>query len=393
MGGKPEMDLAKLFPRCVAVDPLGPGIDSQLAAVPDKPAVYLLATEDDQPVLLASGLAVRSILKRRLGQPLTDEPETTDAAAKTPRLAAPKSKRADLRPLVRKLYVHPTASPFETDLWYMWLARALYPARYREMIPRRHCWMVHGDSARRIARLLVTDRFDPPGGRRVGPMAERQAATRLVDLLTGLFSLCHYYQVLRQAPHGRPCEYREMGRCSGPCEGTVSLGQYAGQVADALAFAADRGHAWRAEQTRAMVDAARALDFEGAGRIKARLAQAAELDHPRYQWLMDAERMDFLIVQPGASKAELRTFRGFAGRLAVGPMLARKSPADGLAAWLRLELPAADEQARADEAALLTTYLFHGEHGRGLFVPFAGQPVEELARVVAETFPPPKRSA
>ncbi|MDD4889744.1 MAG: hypothetical protein PHU85_07410 [Phycisphaerae bacterium] len=385
-------EFESLFDACLPVDPLGGQIDSQLAAVADKPAVYLLATEDRQPILLASGLAVRTILRRRLGEPLSDEPEEAAADATAP--ARPKlSKRADLRPLVRRLYLRPTSSRFETDLWYLWLARLLFPDRYRRMVRSRHCWMIHGDPAERIPRLAVTDKFAPAGGRRVGPMAERQSATRLVDLVTGLFRLCHYYQVLRQAPHGRPCEYKEMGRCSGPCDGTVSLDEYRRQVAEAIDFAADAGRSWRARQADEMAQAARRLDFEAAGRAKDRLARATELDNPRYRWLGDADVMQFLIVQPGRGKAELKTFRAFGGRIVVGPTLARKSPAEKLADWLATPPPADDPQLRAEEAGLLADYLFHSEAARGLFVRYTGQSAADLAAVVSAVFPPTVRKA
>ncbi len=430
-----------LFQQCVEIDPAAPDqLEARLAAVPDKPAVFLLATADDEPVLLASGLAVRSILRRRLSEPLDEarpgqapanetdrsqgEPETVES--QRPGIAIPgrlpgdagpaRSRRADLRPIVRRLYLHPTCSPFETDLWYLWLARRLFPGRYRQMVRRRHCWMVHGDPADRTPRLVVTDRFTPAGGRRIGPIGERRSAARLVETLTALFRLCHHFQSPRQSPAGRACEYREMGRCTGPCDGTISLDEYRGQVAAALDFAADAGRTWRAEQTARMHAAAKALDFERAGRIKQQLARSADLDRPPYAWLGDAEGMDLLIVQPGSRKAELRTFRSFGGRLVVGPELTRKSPSDGLADWLRLPSPrsstgegdcaaatedrraasarsggppAADSAERAEEAGLLADYLFRGERDRGLFVRFCGQSAGELGELVQVAFPPP----
>lgn len=389
--------LVTLFDASIPLDPLGGAVEAELSAAPDKPAVYLLATADDQPILLASAMATRTVLRRRLGAPLVEvaqEETAPNASVQSPAPAIEKlSKRADLRPLVRRLYLRPTASRFETDLWYLWLARSLFPDRYSGMIRRRHAWMIHGQPDARIPRLAVTDGFVSADGRRIGPMAERQSASRLVDLATALFRLCHSYQVLRQAPHGRPCEYKEMGRCSGPCDGTVSLDAYRQQVDDAVAFIADRGLAWRARQAEAMKQAAGRLDFERAGRIRDALARAGELDHPRYQWLGDMDTAQFLIVQSGRAKAELRTFRSFGGRIVVGPALSRKSPADGLAGWLALVAPADDPRWRAEEAGLLSDYLFRGETDRGLFVRYTGQSAAELAAAVSTAFPLTVRKA
>lgn len=436
-------DVNTLFARRVDVEPLGGDIDRQLAEVPDKPAVFLLADGEDRPILLATGLAVRTILRRRLGEPIhnaecampnaeqrsghsvpnaefevSNSPPSPPPGAPLPgqgeRKPAP-SKRADLRPLVRRLYLHPTFSPFETDLWYLWLARQLFPDGYKRMVRTRHCWMLHDQSDGRVPRLAATDRFAPPG-RRIGPIADRQSAARLVDLLSYLFELCHNYQVLRQAPHGRACEYKEMGRCSGPCDGTISLETYRGQVAAAANFAADRGRAWRAEQAERMKQAAARLDFELAARLKDRLARAGELDSPRYRWLADMNLCNFLIVQPGQAKPQLRTFRTFAGRIVAGPTLKRSDPSAGLAEWLKLAPPPEDPQLQAEEAGLLADYLFGGDgivggdfaagvgkpgespadgpaagRRRGLFIRYVGQPPAELAAGVAAAFAPTAR--
>ena len=415
-------DLSQWFERCVEIDPAGgaPGAaEGALATVPEKPAVYLLATADDAPILLASGLAVRSILRRRLGEPLSDEPETRDKSTPPEELsvessltkiepakndsqssgtavlglggpshAPPRlSRRADLRPLVRKLYLHVTFSPFETDLWYLWLARRVFPDRCQRMIRPRHCWMIHGDPADSFPRLTVTDRFVPPTGRRFGPISRRQGATKLIELLTGLFGLCHYYQVLRQSPHGRPCEYREMGRCSGVCDGSVSMEAYRGQVAEALNFLADRGAAWRTSQAEAMKAAAGRLDFEQAGRIKDRLARAGELRHADFDRLAEISRTDWLIVQPGATIKELRTWRGLAGRIVPGPTLDRRDPAAGLARWAELTPPPNDPVLHGEEAGLLADYLFRGQRDRGLFVDAVGQLVAQLTEAVTQAWP------
>jgi hypothetical protein len=247
--------------------------------------------------------------------------------------------------------------------------------------------MIHGDPADAIPRLTVTDRFVPLTGRRFGPIARRQGATRLFELLTSLFGLCHYYQVLRQSPHGRPCEYREMGRCSGVCDGSVSMDGYRGQLADALDFVADRGQAWRASQAEAMRAAAGRLDFEQAGRIKDRIARAGELSHADFDRLAEVSRMDWLIVQPGATGKELRTWRSFAGRIVTGPTLDRRDPAAGPARWVELAPPPGDPVLHAEEAGLLADYLFRGQRDRGQFVDAAGKSVVELTEAVRQAWP------
>ncbi|MCG3181543.1 MAG: UvrABC system protein C [Phycisphaerae bacterium] len=402
--GRMAAYLSTLFDLCLPLDPGdAAAVEGQLRAVPDKPAVYLLATEDDRPVLLASGLAVRSILRRRLGEPITEDAGGGDRGAGVggekqgvhdARLR--RSRRADLRPIVRRLHLKATYSAFENDLWYLWIARALYPQSYHGLIRPRYCWMVHADPAEPFPRIAMTARFDPAAGRRVGPLPDKHAANRLCDLLVDLFDLCRYPHILAQAPGGTACAYKEMGRCPAPCDGSEPMAGYRRRVAEAMAFAADAAERarWQGGRAAAMAAASAALDFELAARIKAHLARGREFDSPKHRWLSDAEALDFLIVQPGHKKPELRTFRALAGRLREGPRLLRSAPARGLAAWSRLVAPPPDAAARADEAGLLADYLFKfkSEEDRGLFLRYQGQSTAELAAAVAEAFPPTRRS-
>jgi hypothetical protein len=178
-----------------------------------------------------------------------------------------------------------------------------------------------------------------------------------------------------------------MGRCSGVCDGSVSMDAYRGQVGDALDFVADRGATWRANQAELMKAAATRLDFEQAGRIKDRIARAGELSHADFDRLAEISRMDVLIVQPGATSKELRTWRSVAGRIVSGPMLDRRDPGVGLARWAELAPPMDAPTLHAEESGLLADYLFRGQRDRGLFVEAAGQSVVQLTEAVRAAWP------
>jgi excinuclease UvrABC nuclease subunit len=293
-----------------------------------------------------------------------------------------------LLPFTRVVY-----SPFENDFWFLTIARRVYPDSYRGLIRPRRCWMIHGDAADEFPRLARTAEFEPLAGARVGPVADKHSAQRLVEFLIDLFDLCRYHHILIQAPHGDPCAYKEMGRCPAPCDGSASMADYRRDLADALRFASDADFraTWNAARQQDMAGAAERLDFESAGRIRNQLERAAAFDSPKYCWLRDVEQLDFLVVQPGPRKAELRSFRTFGGRIRPGPAIERAAPAKGLAAWMRLKPPPPELTIRAEEAALLADYLFKAERDRGLFVPFHGQATDDLAAAVTEAFPPTRR--
>ena len=115
----------------------------------------------------------------------------------------------------------------------------------------------------RGARNLVGDYF--------GPFASAGAVFRTLNALQRAFLLrtCSdsFY-----ANRTRPCLLYQIKRCSAPCTAEISLDEYAKLVEEARDFLSGRSRAIKNRLAHAMSEAAAALDFESAARLRDRIS-------------------------------------------------------------------------------------------------------------------------
>jgi excinuclease ABC subunit C len=104
-----------------------------------------------------------------------------------------------------------------------------------------------------------------------GPFASAGAVGRTLSALQRAFLLrtCadSYY-----ANRTRPCLLHQIKRCAAPCTGEISLPDYAELVAEARDFLSGRSRSVRQRLAREMSDAAEALEFERAARLRDRIS-------------------------------------------------------------------------------------------------------------------------
>ena len=142
------------------------------------------------------------------------------------------------------------------------------------MLGLRPAWFVHVNPQTTYPRYVKTN--DPTGktGKYFGPIEDKHAAQKLVHTVENLFDLCRDYSILIQSPHGGPCPWKQMNKCVGPCDGTISLDAYRELVAYSTRALIDPREFQR-EHERRMQQAAAELRFETAEKIKAYVEQVA----------------------------------------------------------------------------------------------------------------------
>ena len=214
-------DPPSIFEQRATFDPAG-DFEVFLKQAPARWVVYLLADAQDQPVQLLCVKNLRASLKRRLG----GEESTVGL-----------SKRVNYREIVRRIHWRCVDSALEADWMYLEAARLLFPGSYQGMVGFRPAWFVHVDPESEFPRWVKTTRISEATERRsdgasqtrattgmfIGPIEDKHAAHRLIEAVEDAFDLCRYYNVLLEAPRGKACAYKEMGRCPAPCDGTVGM--------------------------------------------------------------------------------------------------------------------------------------------------------------------------
>jgi excinuclease UvrABC nuclease subunit len=278
-----------MFDCSAAYDPQRP-LDELLKSVPAKWVVYLFTDSDDQPVQLLCVKNLRASLKRRLGGE---------------ELIGP-SRKVNYRDLIRRVYWRRVDSAFEADWIYLEIARQVFPRSYRGMLGFDAAWFVHVNPAQRFPRYVKTIDLAREGVL-VGPLEDKHAAARLIELVEDSFDLCRYHNVLVESPNGRACAYKEMGKCPAPCDGSISIEQYHEMIRWSVETLVAPGDMITG-QTRRMKAAAADLQFEVAAKIKQHLDRISQFGKGPFRYLRRLEDFRYVSLQHGPRAGTAKVF-------------------------------------------------------------------------------------
>jgi len=121
------------------------------------------------------------------------------------------------------------------------------------------------DPREEFPRFSIVRKVPRDGARYFGPYASATAAREVLRQITRMFPLRHYPLKACMA-RKRPCLYHQIGQCSAPCHGLISVADYAALVEGATLFLEGKGTQLVAEFKRRMAEAADALRYEEAAR-------------------------------------------------------------------------------------------------------------------------------
>ena len=195
-----------------------------------------------------------------------------------------------------------------------------------------------------------------------GPFASVWAVNRTLNALQRAFLLrsCtdSYYE-----NRTRPCLLHQIKRCSGPCTGEISHVDYAALTGEARDFLSGKSRAVRDHLATEMMEAADALEFERAARLRDRIAALSAIQGEQGINPRTVEEADVfsIVEQAGQFCVEVFFFRTFQnwGNRAYFPRADRSlGEADVLDAFLA--------QFYADKPAARLVLLSHDVETRAL---------------------------
>ncbi len=344
---------ADLLPESATIDTTAVDSTQRIPwkTIPAKKAIYLLTDANDQPLLLATVGNLRAALQRRLTDAAPDE----------------KTRRIPFSKIAQHVHYRIVHSPFAANLWYYKAAARLFPATYQEMISWRPAWWISIDPTALFPRFRRTQNLSDPTLQYAGPIQDKNAAGKLIEALEDLFDLCRYYNILVQAPHGKACAYKEMGKCPAPCDGTVSMPHYHSQIRDALNFligiasqkpalpkpadsiggttvptlgnlpnnpdSISSYESWRQSHESQMRAAAAQQEYERANKIKAKLERGAIIEQPQFHFIRSLSQFSFLALQPGQGRPYIEPFFIHGGHIEAGPPIHKKNLSAAVGEW------------------------------------------------------------
>lgn len=346
-------DTLDIFTDHAAFDPSG-DLDTFLKSVPARWVIYLMSDAAGQPIQLLCVKNLRASLKRRLGG---DEP------------VGP-TRKVNYRDVVRRISWRRVDSVFEADWQYHDAARVLFPDTYGGMSGFRKTWWICVNPDATHPRYTKTN--DPTGnaGQYFGPIEEKHAAGKLVQHIEALFDLCRDYRILTQSPHAGPCAWKQMNKCVGPCDGTISMEAYRQLIAHSADVLADPAAAVDRE-TQRMQAAAAALAFESAAGIKQFIDDLKRLTKGSARQMRPLRQFRFLSVQPGPKSGQVKLFLIQPGTIhEVGGLIDDPGQASDLLRHilaLDAQPPAPLDEPAAQRMSVVANHLFSTRHG-GSFI-------------------------
>ena len=355
-----------LFDHVLPFDPSG-DFEAFAKRVPAKWVVYLLTDALDQPIQLLCVKNLRYSLKRRLGG---EEP------------IGP-TRRVNYRDIVRHVHWTRVDSAFEADACYYEAARRLFPDSYQGMVGFRPAWFIHVNPDASFPRYTKTIDLLIRTGVLIGPIEDKHAAARLIELIESCFDLCRYYNILIEAPNGKACAYKEMGKCPAPCDGSISLPQYRRLIEWSARVVTEPADYIR-EQTRRMQQAAAELRFETAAKIKAYIEELSQLGKGPFRHAGRLQDFQYLCLQRGPQAGTMKVFLLTPGQIQMILCVLNENfkPSE----VMRLALSgAADQTTELDPSGverigIISHHLFSAKATHGVFLPLATLDEKSIAK-------------
>ena len=179
--------------------------------------------------------------------------------------------------------------------------------------------------------------------------------------------------MLVESPRGRPCAYKEMGKCPAPCDGTIGMDQYRRMIEMSLATLVDPAFTIRAHEQR-MAAAAKELKFEIAAKIKQYIDSLAQLGKGPYRYARPMKEFNFLSLQRGPREGTAKVFLITPGRIEkiLGLPLEPIRPAEVLRVAFALaqeRTATAVDAIGAERIGVVAHHLFLAKATHGVFLP------------------------
>ena len=252
----------------MAADPLA----ERIRALPDRPGIYIFRDAAGKALYVGKATSLRKRAASYLGR----EHE--------PRLAAMLAEAADVE------FVATDTTAEALLLENTWIKRR--KPRYNILLRDDKTYPYLKLTADPYPRLAFTRRIRDDGAEYFGPFLPGGLARKAIKLVQKLFQVrvCDL-EIDGSLP--RPCLYYDMHRCLGPCvAGLTTKPAYDEAVEQARLFLSGRGDQLLKRLKREMWEAAEALDYERAARVRDAVTQVEAISQRRKLSSVEGEDVD-----------------------------------------------------------------------------------------------------
>ncbi|MCA9834144.1 MAG: GIY-YIG nuclease family protein [Thermomicrobiales bacterium] len=343
---------------------------SLVADLPKKPGVYIMRDARDEIVYVGKAKNLRNRVSSYYSQPI-----------------GMTRKMDGLIENVRRIDHQVVGSEIEALLLESQLIHRYQP-RYNVALKKsEHYPYIKVDTSNPWPRVYLARSRKDDDAHYYGPYTSATSARRTVDVINSALPLRTCTRTFRNAKsYGKPCMALELRQCMGPCTGKVDRDAYQAHVKAVLDLLEGRDDAMYQQLHRQLEEAAEALDFERADRIRKNILNLTAILGEQ-QRTRDADSiLNLALVLPGVESerevwlilhgvlwSRLSIENDFEERLAESLERAR--------GWT----PPPRNHDEVDEAGLLARFLFRNADNPALvmFSPESADPIAIAERIRA----------
>jgi DNA polymerase III subunit epsilon len=234
---------------------------SILATIPRAPGVYLMRNANEDVVYVGKAKNLRDRVGTYFSQPLGYT-----------------RKMDGLIESLSRIQVEVVGSELEALLLESQLIRRYQPRYNTALRSHEQYPFIRIDVANPWPRVSLAKSRKDDGARYFGPFRSAATARKTVDLINRVVPLRTCTRSFRDArSYGSPCLQLDLGRCLGPCVGQADRERYISLVRNVVDYVDGRDQSLHELLWSGLEDAAAALDFERASRLRRELQASLAL--------------------------------------------------------------------------------------------------------------------
>ena len=262
---------------------------SILATIPRAPGVYLMRDANEHVVYVGKAKNLRERVGTYFSQPLGYT-----------------RKMDGLIESLSRIQVEVVGSELEALLLESQLIRRYQPRYNTALRSHEQYPFIRIDVANPWPRVSLAKSRKDDGARYFGPFRSAATARKTVDLINRVVPLRTCTRSFRDArSYGAPCLQLDLGRCLGPCVGQADRDQYISLVRSVVDYVDGRDQSLHELLWSGLEDAAAALDFERASRLRRDLQASLALTASQRR-LRESTEANWVLLVTAAAQAEHR---------------------------------------------------------------------------------------
>ena len=262
---------------------------SMLTTIPRAPGVYLMRDANEQVVYVGKAKNLRDRVGSYFSQPLGYT-----------------RKMDGLIESLSRIQVEVVGSELEALLLESQLIRRYQPRYNTALRSHEQYPFIRVDVANPWPRVSLAKSRKDDGARYFGPFRSATTARKTVDLINRVVPLRTCTRSFRDArSYGAPCLQLDLGRCLGPCVGRADRDHYVSLVRSVVDYVDGRDQALHDVLWSGLEEAAAALDFERASRLRRDLQASLSLTAAQRR-LRESTEANWMLLVTTSSKAECR---------------------------------------------------------------------------------------